>query len=201
MASGPINSWEIDGKTVETVADFIFLGSKITADGDCSHEIKTCLLLWRKVMTNLDSILKSRDNALPIKVHLVKAMIFLQYCKMISLQLIKKKNKWEIWALKNWCFWTVVWEKTPESPLDSKEIQPVHPKGDLSWVFTGRTDIESETPVLWPPYAKNWLIWKDPDANTNTRLKAGGKGDDRVWDGWIASPTQWTWVWVNSGSC
>ena len=113
MTSGPITSWEIDG---ETVSDFIFLGSKITADGDCNHEIKRHLLLGRKVMTNPDSILKSRDSTLPTKVHLVKA---------------------------------------PESPLDCKEIQPVHPKGDQSWVFIGRTDAEAETPVLWPPDAKS----------------------------------------------
>ena len=102
----------------------------------------------------------------------------------------------ESWALKNWCFWTVVLEKTLESPLDCKEIQPVHPKGDQSWVFIGRADVE--TPVLWPPDAKSWLIWKDPDAGK--RLRAGGDGDDRGWDGWMASPTQWTWVWVGSRS-
>ena len=98
----------------------------------------------------------------------------------------------ESWGLKNWCFWTVVLEKTLESPLACKELQPVHPKGDQSWVFIGRTDAEAETPILWPPPAKCWLIGKDPDA--------GGEGDDRGWDGWMASLTQWTWVWVNSGS-
>ena len=100
-------------------------------------------------------------------------------------------------ASKNWCFWTVVLEKTFESPLNSKEIQPVHPKGNQSWRFIGRTDAEAETPILWPPDAKNWLIGKDWCWE---RLKAGGKGDGRGWDGWMASPTQWTWVWVNSGS-
>ena len=103
----------------------------------------------------------------------------------------------ESWTLKNWCFWTVVLEKTLESPLDCKEIQLVYPKEDQSWVFIGRTDIEAETPILWPPDVKSWLIWKDPDAE---RLRAGGEGDDRGWDGWMASPTQWTWVWVDSGS-
>ena len=98
---------------------------------------------------------------------------------------------WELdseegWAPKNWCFWTVVLEKTLESPLDCKEMQPVHSKGDQSWVFIGRTDTKAETPILWPPYVKNWLTGKDPDA------------DDRGWDGWMASPTWWTWVWVNS---
>ena len=103
----------------------------------------------------------------------------------------------ESWVPKNWCFWTVVLEKTFESPLNSKEIQPVHPKGNQSWRFIGRTDVEAETPILWPPDAKNWLIGKDWCWE---RLKAGGKGDGRGWDGWMASPTQWTWVWVNSGS-
>ena len=95
--------------------------------------------------------------------------------------------------------WTVVLEKTLESPLGCKEIQPVHPKGDQSWVFTGRTDVETEAPILWPPEAKNWLIGKDHDARWG-RLKVGEEGDKRGWDGWMASPTPWTWVWVGSGS-
>ena len=103
----------------------------------------------------------------------------------------------ESWVPKNWCFWTVVSEKTFESPLNSKEIQPVHPKGNQSWRLIGRTDVEAETPILWPPDAKNWLIGNDWCWE---RLKAGGEGDGRGWDGWMASPTQWTWVWVNSGS-
>jgi len=102
----------------------------------------------------------------------------------------------ESWVLKNWCFWTVVLEKTLESPLDCKGIQPVHPKGDQSWVFIGRTDDEAETPILWPPHAKSWLIGKDWCWEG---LGAGGEGDDRGWDGWMASPTH-TWIWVNSGS-
>ena len=100
---------------------------------------------------------------------------------------------WKGWVPKNWCFWTVVLEKTLERPLDCKEIQPVHSKGDRSWVFFGRTDAKAETPVLWPPHAKSWLIGKDSDAGRDW-------GQDRGWDGWMASPTQWTWVWVNSGS-
>ena len=117
MASGPIISWQIDGETVQTVTDFIFLGSKISADGDCSHEIKRCLLLGRKAMTNLDSILKCRDITLPTKVRLIKAMVFpvvVYGC--------------ESWIIKK----AVVLEKTLESPLDCKELQPVHPKGDQS---------------------------------------------------------------------
>ena len=101
----------------------------------------------------------------------------------------------ESWA-PNWCFWTVVLEKTLESPLDCKEIQPVHSRGDQSWVFIGRTD--AETPILWPPDAKSWLIWKDPDVGKDWRQEK--KGMTRGWDGWMASLIQWTWVWVNSGS-
>ena len=104
----------------------------------------------------------------------------------------------ESWALKNWCFWTVVLEKTLESPLDCKEIHPVHPKGDQFLVFIGRTDVEAETPIFWPPDAKSWLIGKDPECWE--RLRAGGEGDDRIWDGWMASLTPWTWVWVDSRS-
>ena len=104
----------------------------------------------------------------------------------------------ESWVPKNWCFWTVMLEKTLESPLDCKEIHPVHPKGGQSWVFIGGIDVEAETPVLWPPHAKSWLIGKDPDAGRD--WGHGGEGDNRGWDGWMASLTQWTWVWVNSGS-
>ena len=148
MASGPITSWQIDGETVETVRDFIWgEGSKITVDGDCSHEIKRCLLLGRKVMTNLDSILKSRDITLPTKVHLVKAMAFPVVMYRCESWTIKK-------AEHRRCFWTVVLEQTLESPLDCNEIQPVHPKGNQSWIFFGRTDAEAQTPiptpVLWP---------------------------------------------------
>ena len=158
MASCPITSWQIDGEMVETVTNFIFLGSQITADGDCSHEIKRCLLLGRKVMTNLDSILKNRDILLPTKVQLVKAVFSSSHVWMWEL------DYKESWALKNRCFWIVVLQNTLESPLDCKEIQPVHRKGDQSWVFIGWTDVEAETPIPWPPEVKSWLIWKDPDA-------------------------------------
>ena len=127
MASGPITSWEIDGETVETVSDFIFWGSEITADGDCSHEIKKCLLLGRKVITNLDSIFKSRDSTLPTKVHLVKPMVFPVVMYGCESWTIKKAKHWRIDA--------VVLEKTLESPLDCKEIQPVHSEGDQPWDF------------------------------------------------------------------
>ena len=150
MASGPITSWEIDGETVERVSDFIFWGSKITADGDFSHEIKRRLLLGRKVMTNLDSIFKSRDITLPTKVPLVKAMVFPVVMYGCESWTVKKAERQRIDAFELWC-----WTRLFESPLDCKEIQPVHPKGDQSWVFIGRTDAEAETPVLWPPHAKS----------------------------------------------
>ena len=140
MASGLITSWKRDG---EAVADFIFFGSKVTANGDCNHEIKRRLLLGRKVMINLDSILKSRDVTLPTKVCLVKLMVF----PVVTYGCESWDYK-ESWALKNWCFWTVVLEKTLECPLDSKEIQPVLPKGNQLWIFFGRTDIEAEIPIL-----------------------------------------------------
>ena len=125
---------------IEVIKGLIFLGSKITADGDCSHEIKRRLLLGRKLMTNLDSIFKSRDITLPTKVHLDKAIIFSS-----SHVWMWELDYKESWAPKNWCFWTMVLEKTFESLLDCKEIQPVHPKGNQSWIFIGRTDAEAET--------------------------------------------------------
>ena len=103
----------------------------------------------------------------------------------------------ESWAPKNLCFWTVVLEKTLESPLDCKEIQPVHPKGDQSWVFIRRIDAEAGTPILWPPHVKSWLVGKDPGAGRDWGQEEKGMTG---WDGWMASPTRWTWVWVNSRS-
>ena len=142
-ASGPITSWEIDGETVETVSGFIFLCSKVTADDECNHEIKRRLLLGRKVMTNLDSILKKRRHYFANKGPSSQGYGFSSgHVWMWEL------DYKESWVLKNWCFWTVMLEKTLESPLDCKEIQPVHSKGDQSWVFIGRTDVEAETPVL-----------------------------------------------------
>ena len=157
MASGPITSWEINGETVETVAGFIFGGSKITANGDCSHEIKRILLLGRKVMTNLDSIFKSRDITLPTKVCLVQAMDFPVVMYGCESWTIKKAECWRTNAFELWC-----WRRLLRVPWTA-EIQPVHPKGDQSWVFFGRTDVEAETLILWPPDVKSWLIWKDPD--------------------------------------
>ena len=165
---------------MEIVTDFISSGSKITVDGDCSHEIKRCLLLGRKAMTYLDSILKSRDIALPTKVHLVKTLVFpvvIYGC--------------EYWALKNWCFSTVVLEKTFESSLDCKEFQPVNPKGNQSWIFVRRTDAKAEAPIPWPPDAKktkqnkkkNWLIGKDPNAGKFEGKRRRGRQRMRWLDG------------------
>ena len=173
MALGSITSWEIDGEIMEIGRGFIFLGSKITADGDCSHEIKRCLLPGRKVMTNLDRILKSRDVTVPTKVHLVKICFFSSHVWMWKL------DHKESWASKNWCFWTVVLEKTPESPLDYK-IKPVNPKGNQLWIFIGKTDVEAETPILLPRDVKNWLFWKDPDAGKDWRQEQTGTTEDEI---------------------
>ena len=182
MASGSITSWEIDGETVEIVSDFIFWGSKITADSYCSHEIKRCLLLGRKVMTNLDNILKSRDITLPTKVHLVKAMVFPVVMYGCESWTVKKAECWRIDAFELWCLETIL-----ESPLDCKEIQPVHSKGDQSWVFFGRNDAKIETPVLWPPHVKSWLIGKDSDAGRDWGQEGKGTTEDEMagWHHWL----------------
>ena len=149
-ASGPITSWEIDRETVETVSDFILGGSKITADGDCSHEIKRRLLLGRKVMTNLDSILKSRDVTLPTKVRLVKDMVFpvvIYGCKSWT---VKKAERQRIDAFELWC-----WRRLLRVPWTARRSKPVHSEGDQSWMFFGRNDAEAETLILWPLHAKS----------------------------------------------
>ena len=183
MASGPITSWQIDGETMKTMTDFIFSGSKITADGDCSHEIKRCLLLGRKTMTNLDSILKSRDITLPTKVHLSQGYGFSS-----SHVWMWELNHTEGWVLKNWCFWTVVLEKTLKSPLDCKEIQPVHPNGNQPWIlFIGSTDAEAEAPILGPPDMKSQLTEKDPDTGKDWRKEEKGTKEDEMvgWHHWL----------------
>ena len=154
MASGPITSWQIDGETMEIVSDFIFGGSKITADGDCSHEIKT-LAPWKKSYDQPRQHIKKQRHFFANKGPSNQSYGF------------SSRHVWvwelyykESWALKNWYFWTVVLEKTPESLLDCKEIQAVHPKGNQPWIFIGRTDVEVYTPLLWPPDVKNWVIEK-----------------------------------------
>ena len=173
MASGPITSWQIGRETMETVTDFIFGGFKITADCDCNHDIKRHLLLGRKVMTNLNSILKNRDITLTTKVHLIKAMVFLVFM-----------YRWESWTIKKAEHLRIDFElwfgRTLESPLDCKKIQPVHPKGNQSWIFIGRTDAKAETPILWPPDAKTWLIGKDLDAARDWRREEKGTTEDEM---------------------
>ena len=145
----PITSWEIDGKTVEIVSDFILLGSKITADGDCSHDIKRHLLLGRKVMTNLDSIFKSRDITLPTKAHLVKALVFPVVMYGCESWTIKKVEHQRIDAFELWC-----WRRLLRVPWTARRSNQSI-KGDQSWVFIGRTDAEAETPIFWPPHVKS----------------------------------------------
>ena len=156
------------------VTDFIFGCSKITADGDCSHEIKRCLLLGRKAVTNLDSILKCRDITLPTKVRLVKAMVFLGVvygCENLTLKIAEDQRR---------CFWTMVLKKTLESPLDCKEIQPVHPEGCQSWTFIGRTDADAETSNFWPPMQSTDSLEKYTDPGVDWRPKGKGMTEDEM---------------------
>ena len=178
MTSGPINSWQIDGEKMETEADFIFLGSKITVDGDCSHEIERCLLPGRKAMTNLDNIFKSRDITLLTKVGIVKAMVFLV--------VMYRWDHNEGWVLKNWCFQTVVLKKTLESPLDIKEIKPVNSERNQPWLLIGRTDAEAEAPMLWPLDVKSQLTGKDPDAGKDWGQEEKGVTEMVGWHHWLS---------------
>ena len=158
-----------------TVADLIFLGSKIIAVYDGSHEIKRHLLLGRKAMTNLHSLLKSRDITLLTKVHVVKSYVF----SSSHVQMWELDHK-EGWVLKNWCFWTVVLEETLESPLNCNEIKSVNPKGNQFWIFIGRTDAEAKAPVLWLRDSKSRLISKDPDAEKDWRQEEKGTTEDEM---------------------
>ena len=184
MTSGPITSWQIDRVTVETVADFIFLGSKITADGDCSHEIKRRLFLGRKVMTNLDSILQSRDITLPTKCLSSQGYGFSSghvWMWELDYQLEHRRiDAFELWCWRR--LLRVPWTASRSNQSILKEISP-------GCALEGLV-LKLKLPILWPPDTKSWLIWKDPDVG-----KVWGqeeKGDDRGWDGWVASPTQWT---------
>ena len=184
MASGPITSWQIDGKTVETVAEFILLGSKITADGDCSHEIKRCLLLGRKTMTNLQTILKSRDIILPKKVHLVKAMVFPIFMYGCERWTIKKAECQRIDAFELWCWrrlLRVSWTERRSSQSILKEISP-------ECSLEGQM-LKLKLLILWPADAKDWFIRKDSDAGKDWRWEEKGTTG---WDGWMPSPIQWT---------
>ena len=174
MTSGPITVWQIEGENVEVVIDFLFLGSKITADGDCSHSIRRCLLLGRKVMTNLNSVLKSRHYS-------ANKGPYSQGCGLPS-------GHVRLWELdckegrtpKNWCLWTLVLEKTPEHPLDCKEIKPVNLKGDQPWIFTGRTDAEAEAPGFWSSDVHWWLFGKVPDAGEDWGQKEKRASEDEM---------------------
>ena len=170
MASGPITSWPIDGETVETVADFILGGSKITADGDCSHEIKRRLLLGRKAMINIDSILKSRHYCAN------KGSSSQSYGFPSSHVWMWELDHKESWTPKNWCFWTVVLEKTWES-LGLQGDKPVHPQGNQSWIFIGRTEAEAEIPFLWP------LMWRTDSLEETLILGKIEDGRRRGWQG------------------
>ena len=179
MASSPITSWEIDG---ETVADFICGGSKITADSDCSHEIKRHLTPWK------ESYDQPRQHIQKQRHYFVNKGTSSQGYGFSSSHV----RMWELdykesWAPKNWCFWTVVLGKTLERPLDCKEIQLIHPKGNQSWMFIGRTDVEAEIPILWPPDAKSWLTGKAPDAGEDWGQEEKGTTEDEMagWHHWL----------------
>ena len=174
---------------VEIVTDFIFLGSRITADSDCSHEIKRCLFLGRKGMTNLDSMLKSRDQFSD------KGPYSQSYGFSSTHIWMWQLGHKECWALKlSICG---VRKDSWKSPLDRKAIKAVHPKGNQSWIFIGRTDAEAEALLLWPPDAESRLIWNDPDVGKDRRREENRTTEDEMV--WMASLTQWTWVWANSG--
>ena len=174
MASGPFTSWQIDGEKMETVTDFLGLQNHCS---DWSHEIKRLLLFGRKAITNLDSIFKSRHITLLTEVHIVEVQSYGLSSGHVWTWKLDHKGSW---TLKNWYFLTVVLEKTLESPLDCKDIQADHPKGNQSWIFIGRTDAEAEAPVLWPPDAKNWLTGKDPDAGKDWRQEEKGTTEDEM---------------------
>ena len=182
MASGPIISWQMDGETVETVADFILGGSKITADGDCSHEIKRCLLLGRKAMSNVDSILKSRDITWPTKAHLVKAVVFPVVLYGCERWTIKKAEHQRIDAFELWCWrrlLRVPWTARRSNQSILEEISP-------GCLLEGLM-LKLKLQLLWLPDAKSWLIWKDPDAGQDWEQEEKGMTEDEM-VGWHHQP-------------
>ena len=183
----PNTAWQIEGEKVEIVTDFLFLGSKITVDGDCSHEIRRQLLLGRKAMTNLDRVLKSRDITLPTKVNIVKAMVFPVVTYSCESWTVKKAECQKTDACELWC-----WRRLLRVSW-TKKIKSANLKGNQHWIFVGRTDTEAETPVFWSFDVNSWLIGKVPDAG-----KDWGQKEKR--DGWMASPKQRTWAWTKFGS-
>ena len=184
MASGPIASWQIDGETMETLTDFIFWASKITADGDCSDETKT-LVPWKKSYDQPRQHIKKQRHYFADKSPPSQSYGFSS-----SHVWIWELDYKESWALKNWFFWTVVLEKTLESLLDSKEIKPVNPNGNQPWICIGRTD--AEAPILCSPHAKNWLLRKNPDAG---KFEDRRRGWQRVkWLDGISDSMDMSWV-------
>ena len=188
MASGPITSWQIDGETMETVTDFIFLDSKITANGDCSHEIKRCLLLGRKAMTNLDSIWKSRDITLPTKVCLVKAMVFPVVMYGSESWTIKKVECWRIDYLELWC-WRRLWVPWTARRSNQSILKEINPEYSLGLILKLKLQYFG-------------LLMRRTDSLEKTlmagKIEGGGEGGDRGWDGQMAPPPKWTWVWASS---
>ena len=182
MAFCSINSWPIDGETIETLTEFIFLCSKIITECYCSHEIKRCLLIGGKSLTNLDSVLKSRNISLLTKVHLVKAMVFPVDTYRCESRTIQKAEHCKIDAFE------LCWKRLLRVPWTTRKFQPVNPKGNQPWIFIGRTDAEAEILILWPPDAKNWLIWKDPDAWNDWRQEEKGTTEDEM-VGWHHQPS------------
>ena len=181
MASGLITSGQTDGETMETVTNFIFLGSKIAADGDCSLEIKT-FAPWKKSYNQPRQHIKKQRHYFANKGPSSQSYGF-SSSHVWMWELDYKEG----WAPKNWCFWTVMLEKTLESPLGCKEIKPVNPKGNQFWIFIERTDAEAEAPILWPPDVRNWLTGKDPDARKDLGQEGKGMTDNEMvgWHHWL----------------
>ena len=175
MASSPITSWQLDGEVMETMTDFIFLASKIIVNGDWSHEIKKMLASWKKSFDKPTEPIKKLRHYFADKG--VSSQSYGFSSSHVWMWVLGRK---ESWVLKNWWFRTVVLEKTFESPLDCKNIKPVYPKGNQSWIFIGRTDAEAETLILWPPYVKNWLIRRDPDSGKDWRQEEKGMTEDET---------------------
>ena len=174
-ACSPITLWQIEGEKSGSSDRFYFLGFQSHCSGDCSPEIKRHLLLGGKAMTNQDNVLESRDITF-----LTKVCYSQSYCFSSSHVWVWKLVHKEGWAPKRWCFRIVVLEKTLESSLDCKEIKPVNPKGNQPWIFIGRTVLEVEAVILWPPGGKSWLIEKDPNAGKDRRQREKGMAEDKT---------------------
>ena len=174
MPSGPITSWQIEGEKVETATDFTFLSSKTNLDSDCSHEIKT-VAPWKESYDKRRQLIQKERH------HFADKGLYSQSCRFSSSrEWMQELDHKEGWAPKNWCFWTVVLEKTLETLLDSKEIKLVHPKGNQPWIFTEKTDAEAEAPIVWPPDEKSQLIKKDPDAGKDWRQKEKRAAEEQM---------------------